>query len=806
MSDPVQTLHLPIEGMSCAACSSRMQRRFNAMDGVSQASVNLATATAVVEGQVTLDALEKLVLKTGFSVPRVTQAFQLQGLSCASCVAKVEGALVTCSGVEKASANLATGELLVTYIPEHVTPLHIQQVVETVGYKLLVAEEGGADRTQLAQQREIKSLGQRLWVGAALVVLNMLVMHGHLPMLNALEPSWLNLLQGLLITPVVWWSGWGFHRGAWQVLKHGSANMNTLVSVGSLTAYFSSLFITVLPQWWAGAGQAGYVYFDTAGMIIVLILVGRYLEARAKQRTAGSIRALMALTPQTALLVGENGQIREVPAAELEVGDHLLVHPGATIPADGTIVDGAPHIHEAMLTGEPIPVQKEQGDVVAGGTVNGSVPFRMHTTRVGGDTALARIITMVREAQGAKPPIARLADRIAGVFVPVIITLATVVLLVWWLLLGADFSHALTHFIAVMIVACPCALGLATPTSVMVGTGRGARLGMLMRGGDVLERAHHVDAVLFDKTGTLTRGEPVLTNRLGEDDLLAAVMAVEVQSEHPIARAVVAGLSEVGLSPRTVTEVQSLTGHGMQAQVDGQRLILGRLSLLKEQGVEIDSDLVHQGDLWSSSGQSLIHVAWGGVHSGLLSVSDPVRRESKEAIAALKAQGCAVYLVTGDNAYTAKVVAEQVGIDPDQVMAETLPEHKADAVAQLQEKGLVVAMVGDGLNDAPALARADVGIALGSGTDVAVESADIILMAADVRGVARAMALSRAVLNNIRQNLFWAFAYNMVLIPIAAGVLVGWGVVLEPAWAAAAMGLSSVTVVSNALRLGRLKV
>ncbi|ABK43521.1 heavy metal translocating P-type ATPase [Magnetococcus marinus MC-1] len=807
MSLSPSVMQLPIEGMSCAACSSRLQRRLESMPGVTQASVNLATASARIEGVVTLEGLEKLVKQTGFSVPRITQTFQLEGLSCASCVTKVEQAVAKLSGVERVAANLATGALLVTLIPDYVSQTTIQQAVQGVGYSLLASQEGEVEsRAQTMQQREIRQLQHRLVVGALLVLVNMAMMHGWLPGVATLDEGWRNLLQGVCMTPVVLWSGWGFHRGAWQVLKHGSANMNTLVSVGSLSAYVASVGIALVPQWWSQAGQGGHLYFDTAGMIIVLILIGRWLEARAKGKTAGAIQALLALTPQTALRVQEDGGTETIAAAQVRVGDRLLVHPGAAVPSDGVVEVGEPYLHEAMLTGEPLPVQKGLGDEVSGGTLNGAVPFTMRASRVGGDTALARIIAMVRQAQGAKPPIARLADRIAGVFVPIILALATLVLLVWWLLLGAPFTHSLTHFIAVMIVACPCALGLATPTSVMVGTGRAARLGMLMRGGDVLERAQQVNAVIFDKTGTLTCGTPVLVNHQGAAALLAGVMAVEAQSEHPIAQALVKGLGEAGVVPAAASKVKSLTGYGMQGQVGEETLLLGRSILLEQRGVGLDPTLMAQAAMWAEQGQSVIHVAWQGQHAGLLSVADAVKAESAAGVAALQARGCAVYMVTGDNAKAAQVVAAQLGIAASHVRADTLPDGKAQVVAELQGQGLVVAMVGDGINDAPALARADVGIALGSGTDVAMESADIILMGGDVQGVARAIALSAAVLVNIRQNLFWAFGYNALLIPIAAGVLVPWGVMLEPAWAAAAMGLSSVTVVSNALRLGRLRL
>jgi Cu+-exporting ATPase len=691
--------------------------------------------------------------------------------------------------------------------------------IEGAGYGVVREDSPVED----SHEREYRKLKSDFLLAAALTALILL---GSLPhMLGLMLPfptGWLNLALLFLATPVQFWAGWRFYRGAWGALKHGQANMNTLVVMGTSAAYLYSVVATLAPQLFA-AGRAD-VYFDTSSLIITLILLGRLLEARAKGRTNEAIKKLAGLQAKTARVV-RGGEELDVPVESVEMGDLVVVRPGEKIPVDGLVLSGKSAVDESMITGESIPVTKRQGDEVIGATMNTSGSFRFEATKVGEDTALHQIMRMVEEAQGSKAPIQRLADSISAVFVPAVIGVAAVTFLVW-LLFGPEpaLTFALLNTVAVLIIACPCAMGLATPTSIMVGTGKGAESGILIRGGGALEGAHKLDTVVLDKTGTLTKGRPELTdvvtrNGMGEEELLRLLASAERGSEHPLGEAIVRGAGLRALPLAEVDAFEAISGGGIRARVEGREILVGSRRFLSEASVSEDG-LLSRSDKLAREGKTPIFVAVDGEPAGLVAVADVVREESREAIGRLHALGLEVAMLTGDNRRTAEAIARKLGID--RVVAEVRPEEKSNEVKRLQAEGKRVGMVGDGINDAPALAQADVGIAIGTGTDVSMEAADVTLISGDVRGVARAIDLSKATVRNIEQNLFWAFAYNVALIPVAAGVLyplfsdgsvpdvlrpmLGEYGFLNPVLAAAAMALSSVTVISNALRLRQAKV
>jgi Cu+-exporting ATPase len=618
-----------------------------------------------------------------------------------------------------------------------------------------------------------------------------------------------SLLQLLLETPVQFWIGWQFYQGALAAARHRTTNMNTLIAVGTSAAYIYSVTATFFPRLFEIQGYSAHVYYDTAAAIIVLILLGRLLEARAKGHTSEAIKKLMGLKPKTARVIRE-GREEDIPVDEVEMGDMVLVRPGERIPADGVIREGYSSVDESMVTGETIPVEKRAGDEVIGATVNKTGTFRFETTRVGRETVLSQIITMVQQAQGTKPPIARLADKIASIFVPAVMGIATVTFLVW-LFLGPEpaLTYAVLNFIAVLIIACPCALGLATPTSIMVGTGKGAEYGILIRGGESLETAHKIDTIVFDKTGTLTKGQPSVTDVISaegfpEDTVLLYAASAERGSEHPLGEAIVRLAEEKGMELLEHGAFEALPGHGIRTGVGERDVLLGNEALMSHHSVDVAA-LSDEAVRLASDGKTPMYLALDGKAAGILAVADTLKESSVEAVKALKGMGVRVVMLTGDNRRTGEAIARQAGIE--HILAEVLPDEKASEVKKLQSGGRVVAMVGDGINDAPALAQADVGIAIGTGTDIAIEAADITLMKGDLTGVSAAIALSKATLRNIKQNLFWAFAYNTILIPVAAGVLFPFfGILLSPIFAAAAMGMSSVTVVTNALRLRKLKL
>ncbi len=717
---------------------------------------------------------------------------KITGMHCAACAAKVEQALRSADGVGEASVNFATEQARVVFDDGMLSLEDLTGVVESIGYGVARPESEEAER-----ERELGALRRRLWF--ALAATAAILVGTHSALLPAAVRPWALLV---LATPVQFWSGWQFYRGAWLALRAGFADMNTLIAVGTSAAYAYSLAVTVTPGLVARAGAEVHVYYDTAAMIITLILLGRTLEARAQGRASEAIRRLAGLQVRSAHVIRDGEEV-EVPLEEVAVGDILLVRPGDRIPVDGEIVAGESAVDESMVTGESMPVDKGAGDEVVGGTVNQSGAFRFRATRVGAETVLAQIIRLVQEAQASKAPIQRLADRVAGIFVPIVIGIAAVTFAVW-LAAGPNPTYAVIAAVSVLIIACPCALGLATPTSLLVGTGRGAELGVLVRSAEALEVAGRLDAVVLDKTGTLTLGQPRLTDVIAapgwtEDRALALAASVERQSEHPLGQAVVRAARDRDLALAEAEDFRALSGLGVRGRVGGVGALVGSARLLADAGVSTEA-ISGRAEALAAEGKTVMLAAADGEAAGVVAVADVARPEAAEAVALLKDLGLSVYMLTGDNARTAQAIASQVGID--EVRAEVLPDQKAEAVKALQNQGQHVAMVGDGINDAPALAQADVGIAIGRGTDIAMEAGDITLVRDDLRLVAEAIRLSRATLSNIRQNLFWAFFYNTAGIPVAAGVLFPIiGRLLHPAMAAAAMAFSSVSVVANALRL-----
>jgi P-type Cu+ transporter len=817
---------IPVTGMSCASCVRRVERALTNSKGVREAGVNFASEEASVayHPETTKpDELIRVIREAGYDADLRERTFGVTGMTCASCVGRVERALRGLPGVVEASVNLANERATVGYVAGEVEPRDLKKAVKEAGYGVVREDEGASVSVEGSREREYAKLKFDFLLAAALTAL---VLLGSLPMMLGymlpVPTGWVNLGLLLLATPVQFWAGWRFYRGTWGALRHGQANMNTLVVMGTSAAYLYSAVATLAPQLFA-AGRAD-VYFDTSALIISLILLGRLLEARAKGRTGEAIKKLAGLRAKTARIVRDGGEV-DVPVEDVEVGDVVVVRPGEKIPVDGRIGSGESAVDESMITGESIPVTKRVGDEVIGATMNTSGSFRFAATKVGEDTALQQIVRMVEEAQGSKAPIQRLADRISAVFVPAVIGVGAATFAIW-LLFGPEpaFTFALLNTVAVLIIACPCAMGLATPTSIIVGTGKGAESGILIKGGEALEGAHKLDTVVLDKTGTLTRGEPELTdvvptNGVPEEELLRLLASAELGSEHPLGEAIVRGARDRGLPLAEADEFEAISGGGIRARVEGRDVLVGSRRFLLESGVSEDGLLARSEEL-ARAGKTPVFVAVDGEAAGIVGVADVVRDESREAVDRLHSLGLEVAMLTGDNRRTAEAIARELGVD--RVVAEVRPEDKAAEVKRLQDEGKRVGMVGDGINDAPALAQADVGIAIGTGTDVAMEAADLTLISGDVRGVARAIELSKATVRNIKQNLFWAFAYNVALIPVAAGVLyplfaggsvpqvlspvLGEYGFLNPVLAAAAMALSSVTVVSNALRLRRVKI
>jgi Cu+-exporting ATPase len=725
-----------------------------------------------------------------------TCTIPVSGMTCAACSGRVQRSLERMPGVDTATVNLMTGEATVAFDPDAVHPAQLVDVIRQVGYG---AELPGADRDAEeafeAQEQErgaeIKTLQQKLWVALVPAVILMIMGHPH-----GAAGRWIGLV---LTVPVVGWSGRHFYTRAWAGLRHRGADMSTLIALGTGAAFAFSIFMTIAAGWVAARGVSPQVYYEAVAAIIALVLLGNLLEARAKGRTSSAVGRLIGLRPETARVIRGNQEL-EVPIANVRVGDEVVVRPGERVPADGVVLRGSSTVDESMLTGEPAPVAKEAGDEVVGATMNRHGALYVRATRVGRDTVLARIIALVRSAQGAKAPIQHLADRISAVFVPVVIALALLTFGLWYGL-GPEprYLHALVSAVTVLIIACPCAMGLATPTAVMVATGRGAELGVLIKGGDALQRAAEIDTVVLDKTGTITEGRPSVVHLALADDGLQGLASLEQLSEHPLADAIVDAARARGLSLAEPEAFAVRPGEGVVGQVAGRRVAAGNRALMAERGIDV-AQLEAAAVGLADRGATPVFVAMDGRAVGLVGIADPVKATSGEAIAQIRALGIRVVMLTGDDRRTAVSVARSVGIHD--VVAEVLPDRKLDEVQRIQAEGRVVAMVGDGLNDAPALAQSDVGIALGTGTDVAMETGSITLMRGDLLAVPQAIRLARRTMRVIRQNLFWAFVYNVIGIPVAAGALFpSFGILLTPALAAGAMAVSSVSVVTNSLRL-----
>lgn len=815
----VTRLSMPVEGMSCASCVGRVERALKAVPGVLSAVVNLATERADItfNDQADPHLAVRAIEGAGYAVREETTELAIEDMSCASCVGRVEKALSKVPGVLEANVNLATERARVRHLSGVVSMTDLENAVKQAGYtsRRLSPETADADDKDTERhEKESRSLRRSLLIAAIFTLpVFILEMGSHLiPAMHhwvmdvlGQQTSW--YIQFVLATLVLFGPGLRFFRKGVPALLHGAPDMNSLVSVGTAAAYGYSLVATflpgVLPQ------GAANVYFEASTVIVTLILLGRTLEARAKGRTSQAIKRLVGLQPKTAR-VERNGETVDIPLDQVTVGDVVLVRPGEKIPVDGLVVEGASYVDESMITGEPVPVSKGEGAAVVGGTINKTGGFSFRVTKVGANTVLAQIIHLVQEAQGSKLPIQTLVDKVTMWFVPAVMAAATLTFLIW-LIFGPSpaLTFALVNAVAVLIIACPCAMGLATPTSIMVGTGRAAEFGILFRKGEALQALRDVSVIALDKTGTLTKGHPELTDLVpGEgfeyDDVLALVAAVESRSEHPIAEAIVAAARQRNITLAPIEDFDAMPGFGVSAKVAGQTIAIGADRFMTTLGLDVTSFL-QVAERLGNQGKSPLYAAIDGRLAAVIAVADPIRETTPEAIRALHALGLKVAMITGDNARTAMVIARQLGID--EVAAEVLPDGKVAALKKFRVNGARVAFVGDGINDAPALAEADVGLAIGTGTDVAIEAADVVLMSGDLCGVPNAIALSQATIRNIKQNLFWAFAYNALLIPVAAGVLYPLnGTLLSPIFAAAAMALSSVFVLGNALRLKRFQV
>jgi Cu+-exporting ATPase len=809
--------HIHITGMTCTTCAATIEKGLVETPGVEQANVSFASEKASVEydpARVDLAKIKHTISQIGYGVATKKSIFPVSGMTCASCVARVEEALSSVPGVVAANVNLASEKATVEYT-EGMDIADLRRAVGEAGYELGL-EAATLEDVTTAAQRELRGVRNRFIFASILAASIMALMWAPL---FAGKPY----LLWALATPVQFWAGWRFYRGAWGALRHKTADMNTLVAVGTSAAYFYSMVAVLFPGLFAATEVELGLYFDTSAMIITLILLGRFLETRARGQTSEAIKKLIGLNTKTALVV-RDGEEREISIEDVQVGDLIVVRPGERVPVDGIIREGYSSIDESMITGESIPLDKKAGDEVIGASINKTGSFKFEATRVGKDTTLAQIIRLVDEAQGSKAPIQRLADVIASYFVPIVIGIATITFIVWYFAGPSPaLTYAILNFVAVLIIACPCAMGLATPTAIIVGTGKGAEHGVLIRSAETLERSHQISAVLLDKTGTLTQGEPKVTDIItvpssSQEEVLLLAASVEHGSEHPLGEAIVRAALEKKLEIPLVLDFNAIPGHGVVASVEGKRLILGNLRLMSENNLSLNGLGEEAERLWAK-GRTVMFLGIDRQVVGIIALADTLKPNAKAAVGALHDMGIEVMMLTGDNQRTAEAIAREVGID--RVLAEVLPERKAQEVKKLQEEGRVVAMVGDGINDAPALAQADVGIAIGTGTDVAVETGDITLISGDLGGIVTAVSLSKRTMRTIKQNLFWAFAYNTALIPVAAGVLylafgntgVPSGIhfilgnygFLNPILAAAAMAASSITVVSNSLRLKRFR-
>ncbi|MGD6804653.1 heavy metal translocating P-type ATPase [Rossellomorea aquimaris] len=807
MTGNAKEVNYKVTGMTCAACASRIEKGLNKMEGVEDAAVNFALERASVKFDPSLAApeiLQKKIEDLGYGVVTEKAEFDITGMTCAACSARIEKGLNKTEGVSKAHVNLALEKATVEYNPTHISAAELVKRVEKLGYGAREAADENSEETADYREKEIHKQ-QRKFILSLILSLPLLwamVSHFEFTSFIYLPEFLMNpWVQFALATPVQFYVGKQFYAGAYKALKNKSANMDVLVALGTSAAYFYSVYLSI-ESLGTNEGMTE-LYFETSAILITLIILGKLFEARAKGRSSEAIKKLMGLQAKTATVL-RNGEETEIPMEEVAAGDIVFVKPGEKVPVDGEVLEGRSALDESMLTGESVPVDKTAGDEVIGSTINKNGFLKIKAVKVGRDTALSQIIKVVEEAQGSKAPIQRMADRISGIFVPIVVGLAVITFLVWfmWITPG-DFANSLEKLIAVLVIACPCALGLATPTSIMAGSGRSAEFGILFKGGEHLETAHTVTTVILDKTGTVTNGKPVLTDVMTREDMnetefMELVAAAERPSEHPLAVSIVEGIKEKGIDTSTNADFEAIPGYGVSALVNERRVLIGTKKLMDRESIDVDETILQMKTDLESSGKTAILVSIDNQYAGLIAVADTIKNTSKEAVNRLNDMGLEVIMMTGDNRRTAEAIAKEAGIV--NVIAEVLPEGKAEEVKKLQEQGKKVAMVGDGINDAPALAVADIGMAIGTGTDVAMEAADITLIRGDLNSIADAIFMSKKTIRNIKQNLFWAFAYNTLGIPIAAvGLLAPW-------LAGAAMAFSSVSVVLNALRLQRVKL
>ncbi|MEE0426992.1 MAG: heavy metal translocating P-type ATPase [Turicibacter sp.] len=809
----MKKVSMKIEGMSCSACANRIERIVNKLDGVEKGAVNFAAETLALEydeSAIELGQVEAAIEKAGFKVKKNIKdyTFKVEGMTCSACANRVERVTQKIEGVELAVVNFATEKLTIKLDADVASYGQVKAAVEKAGFQLVSEED--TIKGEEKKHDEASKLLIRFIISLIFAVPLLIISMGHMvgmPLPHLIDPMMnpfnFGIVQLILTLPVVM-AGYKFYQVGIKNLIQLSPNMDSLIAIGTLTAFFYSVFgIYKITQ--GDASYAMHLYFESAAVILTLITLGKYLEAVSKGKTSQAIKALMGLAPKTAT-IERNGRELEVPIEEVVVGDLVLVKPGEKLPVDGEVIEGSTAIDESMLTGESIPVEKTVGSVVIGASINKTGFIKYKATKVGRDTALSQIVKLVEDAQGSKAPIAKMADIISAYFVPIVIGLA-ILSSVAWLLAGETGVFALSIFISVLVIACPCALGLATPTAIMVGTGKGAEYGVLIKGGEALETTHKLSTLIFDKTGTITEGKPkvtdIVTTNLSEEQLLIYAASAEKGSEHPLGEAIVRAAIDRGYQLCELQSFNAIPGHGIEVGIQGKQMLLGNKKLMIEKTIDVSS-LSETSDQLAYDGKTPMYMAIDGQLAGIIAVADTVKESSKKAIETLHQMGIKVAMITGDNQKTADAIARQVGIDL--VLAEVLPADKANEVKKLQETGVKVGMVGDGINDAPALAQADIGIAIGSGTDVAIESADIVLMKSDLMDVSTAIKLSKATIRNIKENLFWAFAYNVLGIPVAMGLLhlLG-GPLLNPMIAAAAMSLSSVSVLLNALRLRRFK-
>ncbi|MED4013765.1 heavy metal translocating P-type ATPase [Priestia aryabhattai] len=805
MSDKQKEATLQVTGMTCAACSNRIEKGLKKIEGVKEANVNLALERSTIifdPSKTSPQAFEEKIEKLGYGVVSEKAEFAITGMTCAACSTRIEKGLNKLEGVTKASVNLALETASVEYSPSQIDPQDITQRVEKLGYGAKLKSEE-KEEEQSYREKEVSKQKGKFWFSFILSVPLLWAMVSHftftsfIPLPHMLMNPWVQLA---LATPVQFVVGKQFYIGAFKALRNKSANMDVLVALGTSAAYFYSLYSSLKSL--GSSAHTTQLYYETSAILITLILLGKLFEANAKGRSSEAIKKMMGLQAKTAVVVRDGAEI-EIPVKEVQKGEVIFIKPGEKVPVDGEIIEGQSALDESMLTGESVPVDKSIGDKVIGATLNKNGFLKIKATNVGKETALAQIIKVVEEAQGSKAPIQRLADYISGIFVPIVVGIALLTFFVWYIwIVPGEFAPALEKLIAVLVIACPCALGLATPTAIMAGSGRAAEFGILFKGGEHLEATHKIDTILLDKTGTVTNGTPELTDvRIAqgyeENELLQLVASAERLSEHPLAQALVAGIKNKGIEIQDPLSFEAIPGYGVRATVQERELLVGTRKLMNQHKVNIDAALEEMTNL-EREGKTAMLVALDGKYAGMLAVADTIKETSKEAVSRLKEMGLEVMMITGDNRQTAQAIAMQAGIE--QVIAEVLPEGKAEEVKKLQQQGKKVAMVGDGINDAPALALADIGMAIGTGTDVAMEAADITLMRGDLMSIADAIEMSRKTISNIKQNLFWAMGYNTLGIPIAAvGLLAPWV-------AGAAMAFSSVSVVLNALRLQRVRL